>query len=162
AHRRAQPLNRSPAAAAGARARPRAACCRGPGCAGGQGRQRGARRQGAWRAGRARRARTGPDRRGRGGAAGRRGDRPARRAALEAEVDVVVPNLAEAEGLLDGRPDELIRAGEDAERRARAAARGLIARGARTALVTAAEAGAAVASGQGAGAEPVWLAAPPV
>jgi 1-phosphofructokinase family hexose kinase len=81
-------------------------------------------------------------------------------AAVHAGADVVTPNLAEAEGLLLGRGDETVEAGDAAEVRARAeaAARDLVARGARAAVVTAAEAGAAVATGG----EARWLAAPRV
>jgi 1-phosphofructokinase family hexose kinase len=80
-------------------------------------------------------------------------------AALEAGADVVTPNLAEAEGLLEGRADETVAAGDPAAVRERSmvAARGLAARGARHAVVTAAEAGAAVA-----GAGERWVAAPAV
>jgi 1-phosphofructokinase family hexose kinase len=80
-------------------------------------------------------------------------------AALSAGADVVTPNLAEAEGLLRGRADETVHAGDRAIVRARAeaAARELVARGARHAVVTAAEAGAAVAASSG---ELRWLAAP--
>jgi 1-phosphofructokinase family hexose kinase len=82
-------------------------------------------------------------------------------AALSAGADVVTPNLAEAEGLLRGRADETVHAGDRAIVRARAeaAARELVARGARHAVVTAAEAGAAVAASSG---ERRWLAAPAV
>jgi 1-phosphofructokinase family hexose kinase len=82
-------------------------------------------------------------------------------AALAAGPDVVTPNLAEAEGLLHGRADETVDAGDVEVVRARAleAARALVARGARRAVVTAAEAGAAVASGEGSGS---WLPAPRV
>jgi 1-phosphofructokinase family hexose kinase len=81
-------------------------------------------------------------------------------AALAAEPDVVTPNLAEAEGLLHGRADETVDAGDVEVVRARAldAARALVARGARRAVVTAAEAGAAVADGD----EAWWLPAPRV
>jgi 1-phosphofructokinase len=79
-------------------------------------------------------------------------------AALASEPDVVTPNLAEAEGLLHGRADETVDAGDVEVVRARAleAARALVARGARRAVVTAAEAGAAVAERD----EAWWLAAP--
>jgi 1-phosphofructokinase family hexose kinase len=82
-------------------------------------------------------------------------------AALAVGADVVTPNLAEAEGLLRGRADETVQAGDPAVVRARAerAARELVARGARQAIVTAAEAGAAVASSSGASR---WLSAPAV
>jgi 1-phosphofructokinase family hexose kinase len=81
-------------------------------------------------------------------------------AAVEAGAGVVTPNLAEAEGLLHGRADETVEAGDPAEvrERARAAAAELVARGARRAVVTAAAAGAAVANGERVG----WLAAPRV
>jgi 1-phosphofructokinase family hexose kinase len=74
---------------------------------------------------------------------------PALGAALAAGADVVAPNLAEAEGLLHGRPDETVHAGdvEVVQARAMEAARALVARGARRAVVTAAEAGAAAAEG---------------
>jgi 1-phosphofructokinase family hexose kinase len=81
-------------------------------------------------------------------------------AALAAGADVVAPNLAEAEGLLHGRADETVEAGDVEIVRARGmeAALALVARGAGRAVVTAAEAGAAVASGD----EAWWVAAPPV
>jgi 1-phosphofructokinase family hexose kinase len=81
-------------------------------------------------------------------------------AALAAGADVVTPNLAEAEGLLHGRADETVEAGDAAQVRARAqaAAAELLARGARRAVVTAAEAGAAFADGT----TTAWLAAPRV
>jgi 1-phosphofructokinase family hexose kinase len=81
-------------------------------------------------------------------------------AAVAGGADVVTPNLAEAEGLLHGRGDETVEAGEASVVQARAmeAARALVARGARRAVVTAAEAGAAVADGDQAS----WLAAPRV
>jgi 1-phosphofructokinase family hexose kinase len=81
-------------------------------------------------------------------------------AALAAGADVVTPNLAEAEGLLHGRADETVEAGDVEIVRARGleAARALVARGARSAVVTAAEAGAAVASAG----ETWWVAAPPI
>ena len=81
---------------------------------------------------------------------------PTLRAALDAGVDVVTPNLGEAEGLLHGRAEESVDAEADARPRALAAARELAGRGARAAVVTAAAAGAAVADG---GAAPVWLVA---
>ncbi|HEX7297848.1 MAG TPA: PfkB family carbohydrate kinase, partial [Solirubrobacteraceae bacterium] len=86
-------------------------------------------------------------------------------AALAVRADVVTPNLAEAEGLLQARPDETVAAGDPALVRARAeeAARALVARGARHAVVTAAEAGAAVASAAGEGTVAArWLPAPAV
>ena len=81
-------------------------------------------------------------------------------AALAAGADVVTPNLAEAEGLLHGRADETVEAGDAEIVRARGmgAALALVARGARRAVVTAAEAGAAIADGDDAS----WVAAPAV
>jgi 1-phosphofructokinase family hexose kinase len=82
-------------------------------------------------------------------------------AALGARPDFVTPNLAEAEGLLLGRADETVEAGDPAEvrRRAADAAAELVARGARTAIVTAGGAGAAVVVEGG---EPRWYPAPRV
>jgi 1-phosphofructokinase family hexose kinase len=71
------------------------------------------------------------------------------RAALAARPDAVAPNLAEAEGLLHGRADEAVEASPDAQPRALAAAAELVQAGARTAIVTAAAAGAAVAWADG-------------
>ena len=81
-------------------------------------------------------------------------------AALAASPDVVTPNLAEAEGLLHGRADETVSAGaaDVVRERALAAARELVERGARRAVVTAAEAGAAVAGPDG----EAWMDAPAV
>jgi 1-phosphofructokinase family hexose kinase len=81
-------------------------------------------------------------------------------AAVAGGADVVTPNLAEAEGLLHGRADESVQAGDPAivRERAVAAARALVERGAARAVVTAAEAGAAVADGWMAR----WLPAPTV
>jgi 1-phosphofructokinase family hexose kinase len=81
-------------------------------------------------------------------------------AAVAAGADVVTPNLAEAEGLLHGRADETVDAGDVAvvRERAVAAARALVERGAARAVVTAAEAGAAVADGW----MVQWVAAPAV
>ena len=79
---------------------------------------------------------------------------PALEAALAAGPDVVTPNLAEAEGLLLGRADETVEAGELSVVRARA----LVARGAARAVVTAAAAGAAVADGD----EASWIPAPAI
>jgi 1-phosphofructokinase len=78
-------------------------------------------------------------------------------AAVSAGADVVAPNLAEAEGLLHGRADETVEAGDPVvvRERACAAASALVARGARRAVVTAAAAGAAMADGE----EVRWLAA---
>lgn len=69
--------------------------------------------------------------------------------ALEAGADVVSPNLSEAEAVLHGAGDEEVAAGEDASRRAVEAAAALHARGARIAVVTAAEAGVAAVDGDG-------------
>ena len=82
-------------------------------------------------------------------------------AALGARPEFVTPNLAEAEGILLGRADETVEAGDPAEVRQRAAvaAAGLVARGARTAIVTAGSAGAAVLVDGG---EPRWHPAPRV
>jgi 1-phosphofructokinase family hexose kinase len=81
-------------------------------------------------------------------------------AAVDAGAGVVTPNLAEAEGLLHGRVDETVEAGDPTEvrERARAAAADLVARGARRAVVTAGSAGAAVSDGERVG----WLDAPRV
>jgi 1-phosphofructokinase family hexose kinase len=78
-------------------------------------------------------------------------------AALRARPHVITPNLAEAEGVLHGRGDESVHVASDARPRALAAARELVRRGARCAVVTAATAGAALAIGG----DPVWLDAPP-
>jgi 1-phosphofructokinase len=75
------------------------------------------------------------------------------RAAVAAGPGVVTPNLAEAEGV-----EEAVEALPDAPARAVGAARRLVRDGARAAVVTAAEAGAAVASDEGAW----WIAAPRV
>ena len=81
-------------------------------------------------------------------------------AALAAGADVVTPNLAEAEGLLHGRADETVEAGDVGivRERAMVAARALVERGAARAVVTAAEAGAAAADGG----YVWWVDAPPV
>jgi len=81
--------------------------------------------------------------------------------ALGVRPDLATPNLAEAEGLLLGRADETVEAGDPADVRQRAvvAAAGLVARGARTAIVSAGAAGAAVLV---AGGEPRWHPAPRV
>jgi 1-phosphofructokinase family hexose kinase len=83
-------------------------------------------------------------------------------AAVAAGAAIVTPNLAEAEGLLHGRADETVEAGDPEEVRGRAceAAAALVGGGARGAIVTAAAAGAAVAE-RGAGGA-VWLPAPQV
>ncbi|MEA2280585.1 MAG: 1-phosphofructokinase [Solirubrobacteraceae bacterium] len=78
--------------------------------------------------------------------------------ALRAGPDVVTPNLAEAEGLLHGHADEAVEASPDARPRALAAAARLRERGARSAVVTAAAAGAAVATADGS----AWVGAPSV
>jgi 1-phosphofructokinase len=75
------------------------------------------------------------------------------REALAAGPDVVTPNLAEAEGV-----EESVDALPDAPARAVAAGRELLRAGARAAVVTAAEAGAAVVAGDDAW----WIAAPRV
>jgi 1-phosphofructokinase family hexose kinase len=80
-------------------------------------------------------------------------------AALKVRADVVVPNLSEAEALLEGASGEDVDAAADAGPRAVAAAVELVGRGARVAVVTAAAAGAALAVEGGEG--PWWLAAPP-
>jgi 1-phosphofructokinase family hexose kinase len=79
-------------------------------------------------------------------------------AAVAAGADVVTPNLAEAEGLLHGRADETVEAGDVSIVRSRAvaAAEALVERGAVHAVVTAAAAGAAMAGPDGAR----WLPAP--
>ena len=83
---------------------------------------------------------------------------PALRSALGHGVDVVTPNLGEAEGLLHGRADESVEASPDARPRSEAAALALVDAGARAAIVTAAAAGAAVAVGS----EATWVPAPRV
>jgi 1-phosphofructokinase family hexose kinase len=81
-------------------------------------------------------------------------------AAVSGGAAIVTPNLAEAEGLLHGREDETVEAGDldEVRARAQAAAAELVARGARSAIVTAAAAGAAVADGE----RVAWLPAPRV
>lgn len=66
-----------------------------------------------------------------------------------AAADVVAPNLAEAEALLHGGRGEPVDAGADARRRAVTAAAALHAQGVSTAVVTAADAGVAVADATG-------------
>lgn len=85
---------------------------------------------------------------------------PALGAALHSGSAVVCPNLAEAEGLLHGRADETVDAGDPSEVRLRAAnaAAELVRRGARAAVVTGGAAGAAVADGT----TVRWYAAPAV
>ncbi len=80
-------------------------------------------------------------------------------AALTARPDLVSPNLAEAEGLLFGRSDELVdEQSVDIRRRAVSAATALHRSGAARAVVTAGSAGAALSSDAGTW----WLAAPRV
>jgi 1-phosphofructokinase family hexose kinase len=70
-------------------------------------------------------------------------------ATLAAEPDVVSPNLAEAEMLLSGAAvEEVDPRGDDVLQRAAEAARGLVARGARCALVSAGSHGAAACRGR--------------
>ena len=80
--------------------------------------------------------------------------------ALDEAPDIVCPNLAEAEAVLFGATNEAVDAPLDARERAVAAARELVGGGARTAVVTAASAGAAVA--EAAGRDVQWVAAPRV
>jgi 1-phosphofructokinase family hexose kinase len=97
---------------------------------------------------------------------------PLLEAALDNSPDYVVPNLAEAEGLLLGRPAESVEmSSSDAETRAMHAAASLVERGARTAIVTAGRAGVAVSGGGGthdegpegsAGRTHAWIDAPRV
>jgi len=71
-------------------------------------------------------------------------------AALTARPDVVSPNLAEAESLLSGPAAEGVEpAGADVAGRAAAAARGLVARGARRAIVSAGSYGVAFSDATG-------------
>ena len=79
-------------------------------------------------------------------------------AALGERPDVVCPNLAEAEGALNGAGAEAVTAPSDARDRSAAVAAELVRRGARAAIVTAASAGVAVADRRG----PEWIAAPAV
>lgn len=81
-------------------------------------------------------------------------------ATLSAGPDVVTPNLAEAEGVLAAQdvPEGVDVEPAEARVRALTAAAGLRTAGARAALVTAAAAGAALASGEGV----VWIPAPRV
>jgi 1-phosphofructokinase family hexose kinase len=78
-------------------------------------------------------------------------------AAVAAGVDVVTPNLGEAEALGGSGSGEAVEAAADARPRGLAAAGALVAAGVRAAVVTVAAAGAAVATP----AEAIWLAAPP-
>ncbi len=80
--------------------------------------------------------------------------------ALDEAPDIVCPNLAEAEAVLFGATSEAVDAPADARERAVEAARALVAGGARSAIVTAASAGAAFA-GEG-GRQAHWVAAPRV
>lgn len=76
--------------------------------------------------------------------------RAALAAALAAAPDAVTPNLAEADGVLNGHTDETVdEAGLDVPRRAGAAAEALCGRGARSAAVTAGAAGAAYCDASG-------------
>jgi 1-phosphofructokinase len=76
--------------------------------------------------------------------------RTALAAALAGGPDAVTPNLAEADGVLNGHTDEAVdEAGLDVPHRATAAAEALCARGARSAAVTAGAAGAAYADAGG-------------
>jgi fructose-1-phosphate kinase PfkB-like protein len=86
--------------------------------------------------------------------------------ALDAEPDVVTPNLAEAESVLWGHSDEAVHeTGDDVPARACAAARELCRRGARSAAVTAGAAGTAFCgsttsgedTGTGSRPEVVWV-----
>lgn len=83
---------------------------------------------------------------------------PALEAAVSAGVDVVCPNLAEAEQLILGSAEEAVDAPVDARQRALHSAQQLVERGARSAIVTAAAAGAALAE-RG---RSIWLQAPAV
>jgi 1-phosphofructokinase family hexose kinase len=78
--------------------------------------------------------------------------------ALAARPDAVLPNLGEAEQVLGHGAAEDVDAADDAQPRALAAARELVERGARAAVVTAAAAGAALVDEQRA----EWLPAPVV
>ena len=81
---------------------------------------------------------------------------PAVRGALAAAPDLVTPNLAEAEAALgSGDGSEPVEVPPDARERALSAAGALVERGARAALVTAAAAGAALATGD----DVLWLPA---
>jgi 1-phosphofructokinase len=76
--------------------------------------------------------------------------RTALAAALGANPDAVTPNLAEADGAINGHTDEAVdEAGLDVPHRAGAAAEALCARGARSAVVTAGAAGAAYGDAAG-------------
>jgi 1-phosphofructokinase family hexose kinase len=82
------------------------------------------------------------------------------REAIASGIAVVTPNLAEAEAVLgNSRGGEDVEAAPDARDRALAAARGLIAAGARAAIVSAAAAGAAYAALDGPSG---WFDAPEV
>jgi len=80
--------------------------------------------------------------------------------ALEEGPDAVCPNLAEAEGALLGSRGEAVSAPTDARARSIAAAEALTRNGARAALVTAADAGVAVADRENRSGR--WIAAPAV
>jgi 1-phosphofructokinase family hexose kinase len=76
--------------------------------------------------------------------------RAALAAALAAGPDAVTPNLAEADGVMNGHSHEAVdEAGLDVPHRAGAAAEALCARGARSAVVTAGAAGAAYCAASG-------------
>jgi 1-phosphofructokinase len=79
---------------------------------------------------------------------------------LPSRPDVVTPNLGEASALLHGTADEPVEAGSAGDVRAEAiaAARELVARGARSALVTVGRHGTAGADADGA----FWISAPEV
>ncbi|WP_117209344.1 1-phosphofructokinase family hexose kinase [Allorhizocola rhizosphaerae] len=85
--------------------------------------------------------------------------RAALAAALPSGPDFVTPNLAEAEGVLHGHPDESVAEDSpDVPDRARAAVKLLCARGAAAAAVTAGAAGTAFGDGE----KVFWLSAVPV
>lgn len=74
---------------------------------------------------------------------------------------VLVPNLAEAESMLDGPRAQVVAPGDDAPERAMAAADALLRSGATTVVVTAGRAGAAFAE-QGPSGPSGWVPAPAV
>ncbi len=79
--------------------------------------------------------------------------------AIDHQPDLVSPNLAEAEGLLAGRGDEIVdEDGSDVPDRCLAASRALFERGARRAVVTGGAAGAALTTGAGSR----WMTSPRV
>jgi 1-phosphofructokinase family hexose kinase len=83
---------------------------------------------------------------------------PALRWSLEAGPDLVSPNVTEAETALGGRDAPSSDGESDIAERALGAARALVERGARTAIVTAGELGLAVAGEE----TPRWIEAPEV